>query len=72
MIKFIDLKEVLNEDRNAFAFYNQETQHFLSFFNREIWYSKSDFISCLEQEKEKNSELKIEEYLDIIPVTSDF
>ena len=71
MIKFIDLREVLNEDRNAFAFYNQETRHFLSFFNREIWYSKNDFISCLEQEKEKNSELKIEAYLDIIPITSD-
>ncbi len=72
MIKYIDLTTVLNEDRTAFAFYNQETHHFLSFFNREIWYSKSDFISCLEKEKDKNSELKIEEYLDVIPESTAF
>lgn len=72
MIKYIDLTDALNENRNAFAFYNQETRHFLSFFNREIWYSKDDFISCLENEKDKNSELKLEEYLHMIPAQTRF
>ncbi|MBC8046595.1 MAG: hypothetical protein H7Y00_07350 [Fimbriimonadaceae bacterium] len=67
MLKYINLKEVLNENRNAFAFYNTETEHFLSFFNREIWFSKEDFIQCLENEKDKDSTLEIDQYLKIIP-----
>lgn len=67
MIKFIDLSELLNESKKAFAFYNKETHHFLSFFNREIWHSFDDFESCLNKEKDKNSELSIEDYRKLVP-----
>ncbi len=69
MIKFIDLTHALNESKMAFAFYNIETEHFLSFFKREIWHSAEDFKSCLEEEKEKDSTLFIDEYLKLIPVS---
>ncbi|MBK7037443.1 MAG: hypothetical protein IPI31_02355 [Bacteroidetes bacterium] len=67
MIKFIDLSDKLMEDKRAFAFYNTETHHFLSFYNREIWYSYADFQDCLENEKDKDSVLQIDEYKKIIP-----
>ena len=68
MIKFLDLSGILNQSQNAFVFYNKETHHFLSFFNRAIWYSFEDFESFLNNEKGKNSELSIEEYRKLIPV----
>lgn len=67
MLKFIDLTESLNEDKNAFAFYNRETQHFLSFYNREIWHSFKDFETCLQNENDKDSVIKIDEYKKLIP-----
>lgn len=67
MIKFIDLSDKLLEEQKAFAFFNAETRHFLSFYNREIWHSFMDFEDCLENEKDKDSVLHIDEYKKLIP-----
>ncbi len=69
MIKFIDISDVLNEETHAFVFYNAETHHFLSFFNRKIWHSFQDFNNFLQHEKEKDSELQIDNYRKLLPTT---
>lgn len=63
MIKFVDLSEILEPEKEYFAFYNTETHHFIAYFNRQVWESEKDFLYSLEAEKDKDSTIDVKELI---------
>jgi len=65
MIRFINIKDQIDRDGTAFAWYDTVTDRFLQFDGDQVWNSVAEFM--LSFQKDEANFYKAERFLKLIP-----